>query len=76
MLDTKGPEIRLKDFVNGKEFLEDGQEFTLTSRDVEGTSSIVATTYERLPNMVKEGDKVIFFIKLARIFIRSVKQVL
>ena len=59
MLDTKGPEIRLKDFVNGKEFLEDGQEFTLTSRDVEGTSSIVATTYERLPNMVKEGDKIL-----------------
>ena len=58
-LDTKGPEIRLKDFVNGKEFLEDGQEFTLTSRDVEGTSSIVATTYERLPNMVKEGDKIL-----------------
>ena len=59
MLDTKGPEIRLKDFVNGKEFLEDGQEFTLTSRDVEGTSSIVATTYERLPNMVREGDKIL-----------------
>ncbi len=59
MLDTKGPEIRLKDFVNGKEFLADGQEFTLTSRDVEGTSSIVATTYERLPNMVKEGDKIL-----------------
>ena len=59
MLDTKGPEIRLKDFANGKEFLEDGQEFTLTSRDVEGTSSIVATTYERLPNMVKEGDKIL-----------------
>ena len=59
MLDTKGPEIRLKDFANGKEFLEDGQEFTLTSREVEGTSSIVATTYERLPNMVKEGDKIL-----------------
>lgn len=59
MLDTKGPEIRLKDFVNGKEFLDDGQEFTLTSRDVEGTNSIVATTYERLPNMVKENDRIL-----------------
>ena len=59
MLDTKGPEIRLKDFMNGKEFLEDGQEFTLTSRDVEGTNSIVATTYGRLPNMVKENDRIL-----------------
>ena len=32
LLDTKGPEIRLKDFKNGTEMLEAGQTFTLTTR--------------------------------------------
>ena len=36
LLDTKGPEIRLKDFKNGTEMLEAGQTFTLTTREVEG----------------------------------------
>ena len=44
MLDTKGPEIRLKDFKNGKEMLEAGQKFTLTTREVEGTKDIVSVT--------------------------------
>ena len=38
MLDTKGPEIRLKDFVGGEAFLTDGDLFTLTSRPVNGTA--------------------------------------
>ncbi|MBQ2564304.1 MAG: pyruvate kinase, partial [Oscillospiraceae bacterium] len=37
MLDTKGPEIRVKTFKNGSVELEAGAHFTLTSRDVEGT---------------------------------------
>ena len=37
LLDTKGPEIRLKEFKNGVEMLEAGQTFTLTTREVEGT---------------------------------------
>lgn len=36
LLDTKGPEIRLKNFKNGKVTLKAGQTFTLTTRDVEG----------------------------------------
>ena len=38
LLDTKGPEIRLKDFKNGVENLVAGQTFTLTTRDVDGTT--------------------------------------
>ena len=38
MLDTKGPEIRLKEFVDGRATLEDGKPFVLTIEDVEGTS--------------------------------------
>ena len=41
LLDTKGPEIRLKDFKNGTEMLEAGQTFTLTTREVEGTSFLI-----------------------------------
>lgn len=59
MQDTKGPEIRLKDFANGREFLEDGQNFTLTSKNVEGTAFIAATTYDKLPEMVKANDRIL-----------------
>lgn len=55
MLDTKGPEIRLKDFENGKEELVTGQRFTLTSRDIMGTKDEVAITYKELTNDCKEG---------------------
>lgn len=36
LLDTKGPEIRLRDFEGGKVYLEAGQKFTLTTREVMG----------------------------------------
>ena len=41
LLDTKGPEIRLRNFKHGHEELEEGQLFTLTSREVEGDKNIV-----------------------------------
>ncbi len=44
LLDTKGPEIRLRNFINGKEVLEAGQRFTLTTREVEGTRDICAVS--------------------------------
>ena len=55
MLDTKGPEIRLKDFKNGKEMLEAGQTFTLTARDIEGTKDEVSITYKDLTKDCKSG---------------------
>ena len=58
MLDTKGPEIRLKQFVNGKEILETGQTFTLTTRDVEGTNEICGISYRNLPQDVKAGTTI------------------
>ena len=56
LLDTKGPEIRLKDFKNGTEMLEAGQTFTLTTRDVEGTKEICSITYKDLPKDLKPED--------------------
>jgi len=59
LLDTKGPEIRLKDFENGSEIIEDGQIFTLTSEDIQGTKERVATTYAALPSQVEKGTKIL-----------------
>lgn len=59
LLDTKGPEIRLKDFENGSEIIEDGQVFTLTSEDIQGTKERVATTYAALPSQVGKGTKIL-----------------
>ena len=59
MLDTKGPEIRLKDFENHKEELEAGQKFTLTTKDVMGTKDMVSVTYKQLPNDVKSGNTIL-----------------
>lgn len=60
LLDTKGPEIRVRDFENGYVYVEAGQEFTLTCRqDVVGNESIVSISYEELYNQVNIGEKVL-----------------
>ena len=59
LLDTKGPEIRLKDFKEGKVILEKGQTFSLTTRDIEGDASAVAITYTNLLHDVKPGDSIL-----------------
>ena len=58
LLDTKGPEIRLKEFKNGVEMLEAGQTFTLTTSEVEGTKEICSVTYKDLPHDVHEGGTI------------------
>lgn len=55
ILDTKGPEIRIRDFKDGKVILKEGEPFTLTTRDVEGDEHIVSVTYDGLPRDL--GDK-------------------
>lgn len=55
LLDTKGPEIRLKDFANGKEQLVEGQTFTLTTEEMMGTNEKASITYKNLKNDVKVG---------------------
>src|SRR5574344_1229402 len=46
LLDTKGPEVRVKQFEEGKVEVIEGQKFILTTRDVKGTKDIVSVTYE------------------------------
>lgn len=59
MLDTKGPEIRLGVFKEEPIFLRAGDEFTLTTEDIEGDNSIVSVTYKELPQDVSVGDKIL-----------------
>ena len=59
LLDTKGPEIRTKTYKDGKIEIVEGQEFTLTTRDIEGDNTIVSITYEGLPNDVQPGTRIL-----------------
>lgn len=59
LLDTKGPEIRTKNFKNGSEILEAGQTFTFTTDDIEGDSSHCSITFADLPKDVRRGDKIL-----------------
>lgn len=67
MLDTKGPEFRIKTFQEGSAYLVAGETFILTTGNVKGDHTIVSVTYKDLPKVVKAGDKILLndgFIEL------------
>lgn len=59
LLDTKGPEIRLKDFADGKVELEAGQLFTLTTEDILGTAQRASITYKGLKDDIEVGTTIL-----------------
>ena len=59
MLDTKGPEVRIGTFKDGKATLVSGNTFTLTTEAVEGDYNRVSVTYADLPSQLKAGDRVL-----------------
>ena len=59
ILDTKGPEIRIGPFKDDKIYLKQGNEFTLTTEDVEGDETMVSVTYGDLPKDVKIGSHIL-----------------
>ena len=59
MLDTKGPEYRIKTFRNGPVTLKDGDLFTLTTEEVQGDETRVSVTYARLTEELFPGDTVL-----------------
>lgn len=59
MLDTKGPEYRIKTFENGKIMLNDGDEFSFTTEDIVGDQSRVSVTYAGLVNDISIGDRIL-----------------
>jgi len=59
MLDTKGPEYRIKTFAGGKVTLADGARFTFTTEDVVGDEHRVSVSYADLPNELSAGDSIL-----------------
>ncbi len=59
LLDTKGPEIRVKDFKDGFAELREGAEFTLTTREIEGTEQAVTVTYAGMPAELSKGNSIL-----------------
>ncbi len=59
LLDTKGPEIRIGVFEDGKITLEKGKKFTFTTNEIIGNSDMVSITYKMLPGELKVGDRVL-----------------
>ena len=56
LLDTKGPEYRIRRFHNGKVFLTEGQEFTFTTRELDGDETIVSVNYKGLADDLDPED--------------------
>ena len=59
MLDTKGPEYRIKTFKNKKITLCDGDTFIFTSDEVEGDEKRVSVSYKNLHNELAVGDRIL-----------------
>ena len=59
MLDTKGPEIRIKTFANGPVTLEKGGKFTLDTEEVVGDATQVSVTYQNLHKEVEPGCRIL-----------------
>lgn len=72
ILDTKGPEIRLKTFENDKIRLEEGDHFTLTTDDVPGTQERVSVTYADLPKDLQKGSRVLIDDGLVELQVESI----
>ncbi|MBQ7885176.1 MAG: pyruvate kinase [Clostridia bacterium] len=59
MLDTKGPEYRIKTFENDKIYLNKGDVFCFTTKDIIGNNSCVSVSYKNLVKELKIGDKIL-----------------
>ncbi len=73
LLDTKGPEVRIKEFKDGKVELKEGQKFTLCTEDVEGDENQVSITYADLPKDVRAGNRILIDDGLIEMEVLSVK---
>lgn len=56
LLDTKGPEIRIRDFKDGKITLKAGHKFVITTQDTLGDEKQVSVNHPNFPNVLKKGD--------------------
>lgn len=73
LLDTKGPEIRIREFENEKVTLKEGQEFTLTAEEIMGNEKIVSVTYKELYKDVKPGNSILIDDGLIGLEVKKIK---
>lgn len=73
ILDTKGPEIRIKSFAQKSVTLEEGSAFTLTTREVEGSDSIVSVTYSQLHEELAPGQEILIDDGLVAVRVESIQ---
>ena len=73
LMDTKGPEIRLKEFTDGKVMLSAGQTFTLTTEDVMGDENRVSISYKNLPKDVTVGTHILIDDGLIEMQVSSIQ---
>ena len=59
LLDTKGPEFRIKTFADGKITLKDGDTFTFTTEDIIGDKTRVAVSFAGICEQMAPGDKIL-----------------
>ncbi|MCI9081360.1 MAG: pyruvate kinase [Lachnospiraceae bacterium] len=59
LLDTKGPEIRLRELKNGKAMLNAGQKFVLTTEEILGDENRVSITYKDLVKDIQAGSRIL-----------------
>ncbi len=59
LLDTKGPEYRIRTFENGKITLKEGDEFTFTTEEIVGNQERVSVSYASLPQELSAGDTIL-----------------
>lgn len=59
LLDTKGPEYRIRTFKGGSITLRDGDDFTFTTEQIEGDETRVAVSYENLHNEMQPGERIL-----------------
>ncbi len=73
MLDTKGPEYRIKTFANKKVTVKEGDTFTFTTEDIVGDETRVAVTYKNLINELSVGDTILVCNGLVAFEVKELK---
>ena len=74
LLDTKGPEIRVRDMKDGKALIEEGKKVTLTTREVTGDETLIPITYEQLPEDVRKGNRIMIDDGLMELMVLNVQE--
>lgn len=73
MLDTKGPEYRIRTFKDGKIELKAGAPFTFTTDEVEGDQTIVSVSYKNLSKDLNVGDRILLNNGLMEFVVKEIK---